>query len=91
MQDITTAAALQNPFMSMAPRPADPVRPTSSVPTAVRMFGHGDVLAKLELELTAAVDEINADLQPPLFLRDPSPEFMSAAFMKPLLDVLNRH
>jgi hypothetical protein len=81
--------ALQNPFMTMAARPADPVRCTSSVPTAVRVFGHGDVLAKLELELNAAVAEINADLEAPLFLRDPSPEFMSAAFMKPLIDVLN--
>lgn len=89
MLDTISAAALQNPFLTMAARPADPVRCTSSVPTAVRMFGHGDVLAKLELELTAAVAEINADLQPPLFLRDPSPDFIKAAFMKPLLDVLN--
>lgn len=105
MHDTITAAALQNPFMTMAARPADPVRCASSVPTAVRVFGHGDVLAKLELELTAAVAVENAHLRKvgravidhvSVYVTAAAPndepsDLIKAAFMKPLLEVLNRH
>lgn len=45
-----------------------------------------------EAKFEAALQSPEPESEPaPLFLRDPSPEFMSAAFMKPLIDVLNRH
>lgn len=56
------------------------------IPTAVRVFGPGDILAKMEPALDSIVADINAAIRlgeyddidvMPVFLRDPSPEYCS--------------
>lgn len=79
--------AANNPFQTL-PMPAartvwddieDLLRPPA-IPTATRVFGPADILAKMEAALDSIVADINASLRMevmPVFLRDPSPEYFS--------------